>query len=247
MSNRILVLAPTGIGKTTAERNLIPACTGIINCDKKELPFRGWRKNYVTAKDTAGRVDLAASNYIETNKAKGVLLALEAWEKSTQIKNITIDTITHMITQEYMVNAIGKDFKAYQALGKTYYDIVEFIASSTKNIIVNAHVEKRLTETGEYVWEMKSHGKMISDLVPPSYFTTVLMGEKHKVGIDEKTGQPLFKFVFRTQSEGNDPAKSPAYVDDSSGTPKVETALEYLEPNDIAVILEKLDLFGAGA
>lgn len=247
MSNRILVLAPTGIGKTTSLRNLLPSCTGIINCDKKELPLRGWKKNYITAKDSSGKVNLAESNYIETNKAPGVLLTLKTWEESTKIKNIAIDTLTHLITKEYMTNTIGKDFKAYQALGKTYYDIIEFIGESKKNIIVFAHVEKRLTETGEYVWEMKSHGKMIGDLVPPSYFTTVLMGEKLSAGKDEKTGQPLFRYVFRSQSEGNDPAKSPAFVDDSSGVPQVQTALEFYESNDVATILEKLDMFEAGS
>lgn len=227
-----MVLAQTGTGKSTSMRNLPPENTGIINCDKKELPLRGWRKKYITNYDSDGKVDLANSNYIATSKASGVLATLRGWEANSKIKTIVIDTITHMITMEYMTNTIGKDFKAYQALGKTFYDIIELIRESKKNIVVFGHIERKVTDTGDVQWEMKSHGKMITDLVPASYFTTVLVGMKVKKD-DE------FQYVFRTQSEGSDPAKSPAYVDGKT----VKTALELLEPNDMATILEKLEMF----
>jgi hypothetical protein len=239
MSNKIFILAPTGTGKSTSLRNLKPETTGFINADKKELPIRGWRTKYVgkrvkvkkgTEEFTA--CDAATSNYIETDDAKAVKFMLEEWEKQPHIETIVIDTITHMITAEYMRNTIGKDFKAYQALGKMFYDIMQLIINSKKNVIVIGHVEKKINELGDIVWEMKSHGNMIKDLVPASYFTTVLIGEKRK---DGKTG--AFDYVFRTQSEGNDPAKSPAFV---SAKGEVETALELYEYNDIVTIIKKL-------
>lgn len=241
MGNKILVLAPTGIGKTTSLRNLPPAITGIINPDKKELPIKGWRKKYKTTMVTDPRTgkivtDMNLSNYVEFDKAAQVLGAIKAWGKSPNIENVVLDTITHMITSEYMTGTIGKDFKAYQQLGKSFYDIIDTISTSNKNIIVLGHVEKKITEMGEIAWEMASHGKMISSLVPPSYFTTVLIGEKLKDPADPKK----FQYVFRTQSEGNDPAKSPAYI---TATGEVKSALDFYEPNDIAVILKKLQLF----
>jgi len=138
-----------------------------------------------------------------------------------------------------MSNTIGKDFKAYQALGKTFYDIIEFIGESKKNLIIFGHSEKKINETGDIIWEMKSHGKMITDFVPASYFTTVLMGEKLKITSEKEGETTKFRFVFRTQSEGNDPAKSPAWVT-SEG---VKPALEFYEDNDMATILEKLENF----
>jgi hypothetical protein len=240
MANKILVLAPSGLGKSTSLRNLPPEATGYINCDMKELPIRGWRTKYITATTTlpTGEIknDLKASNYIETDVAKEVAKIMESWEKQARIENIVVDTITHMITGEYMRNTVGKDFKAYQALGKGFFDILELIRASKKNIIILGHVEKKINETGDIAWELKSHGNMIKDLVPASYFTTVLVGEKQK---DPKIPGG-FRYVFRTQSEGNDPAKSPAFIDAAGN---VETALDLYEPNDISTILTKLHSF----
>ena len=231
--SKILVLAESGQGKSTALRALPPPGTAIINCDKKELPLRGWRKNYVTLRGSDGKVDFAKSNYVETNVPSVVLGCLQKWEKEPRISTMVVDTITHMITRDYMTNSIGKDYKSYQQMGKNFFDIVEFIRESKKNVIVNAHVAKRITDTGDILWDMKSHGNMIKDLVPASYFTTVLIGEVQRPK-DEKP-----RYVFRTQSEGNDPAKSPAFVDGDT----VISALEYYEPNDIQLILTKLEEF----
>ena len=230
--SKVMLLAQTGMGKSSSLRNLPPESTAIINADMKELPLRGWKKKYLNVKGTDGRTDFTASNYIEISSSAGVKKALEEWEKVPKIKTIVIDTITHMITKEYMSSTIGKDFKAYQALGKTFYDIIDLIRKSEKNIIVMGHIERKINEFGDAMWEMKAHGKMITDLVPASYFTTVMVGEVQKK--DEK-----LLHVFRTQSEGNDPAKSPAYIDGAS----VHTALQLYEDNDMAVILEKLEMF----
>lgn len=232
--SKLLILAPSGIGKSSSLRNLDPATTAIINCDKKELPLKGWRSNYQTVRNGEGKVDFTKSNYIETSSPSNVLTTLHSWNTRSDIKTIVIDTITHMITSDYMSNTIGKDFKAYQKMGKNFYDVIQFINSCDKDVIVMGHIEKRYNETGDLVYDMKSHGKMISDLVPASYFTCVLIGEKRK-----KADGKSFDYVFRTQSEGEDPAKSPAYFEGS----EVKTALDLYEENDVKLILEKLKRF----
>lgn len=232
--SKIFILAPTGIGKSSSLRNLDPKTTGIINCDKKELPLKGWRVNYKTVRGEDKRIDFSKSNYVETNSPSNVLTVLNEWANNPNIKTIVIDTITHMITSDYMTNTIGKDFKAYQKMGKNFYDVIQFINNSDKDIIVMGHLERRINETGDVVYDMKTHGKMISDLVPASYFTCVLVGEKKK----RKDGEG-FDFLFRTQSEGEDPAKSPAYFEEGNAV----TALDFHEPNDVQLILSKLKRF----
>jgi hypothetical protein len=232
--SKILLLAPSGSGKTSSLRNLDPRETGIINCDKKEPPLRGWRLNYKTVRGADGKADLTKSNYIETNSPANVLATLHAWAARPDIKTIVIDTITHMITQDYMTNAIGKDFKAYQKIGKNFYEVIQFITSCNKDMLVYGHIERKVNENGDVVYDMKSHGKMITDLVPASYFTCVLVGEKKK----KKDGSG-FDFLFRTQSEGEDPAKSPAFFVGND----VQTALDLYEPNDIDLVIQKLKKF----
>lgn len=232
--SKIFILAPSGIGKSSSLRNLDPKTTGIINCDKKELPLKGWRANYKTVRNETKAVDFSKSNYVETNSPANVLRTLEEWANNPNIKTIVIDTITHMITQDYMTNTIGKDFKSYQKMGLNFYNIIQFITNCEKDLIVMGHLERKVNDMGDVVYDMKTHGKMITDLVPTSYFTTVLIGEKNK----RKDGEG-FDYVFRTQSMGEDPAKSPAYFVDN----KVVTALDQYETNDVQQILNKLKRF----
>lgn len=232
--NKILYLGPSGVGKSTALRNLNPAVTAIGNVDRKALPLRGWRSLYKTSRDSAGKVDWGITNYLEVEDPSTLLKVLNAWEAQPWVKTIVIDTITHMVTYDYMTNAIGKDFKAYQAMGKHFYDVIDFVRDSKKDVIVMGHIDRKINEMGDVVWDIKVQGNMIKDLVPASYFTTVLVGE-----ILREKGKPA-QYVVRTQSEGNDPAKSPAAIGPSGD---VETALGFYEPNDIKLILDKLDAF----
>ena len=74
---------------------------------------------------------------------------------------------------------------------------------------------------------------MVKDMVPTSFFSTVLMTEVQITDDGRKR-------LFRTQSNGPDPAKSPVRFK-ADGT--VEGALPLYMPNDIHKVLELLDNF----
>lgn len=160
--HKILYLAETGGGKTSSLRNLSPKDTAIVNIDKKALPLKGWRANYLTIRDTAGKVDFGRTNYIEAESPGTVMRILEAWESQEWVRTIAIDTITHMVTHDYMNNAIGKDFKAYQTMGKNFYEIIEFVRDSKKNVIVMGHIGRKIDEMGNVVWDIRTQGKIKS-------------------------------------------------------------------------------------
>ena len=46
MANIIGIMGESGSGKTTSMRNLDPKTTYYIDCDKKGLSWRGWKKQY---------------------------------------------------------------------------------------------------------------------------------------------------------------------------------------------------------
>ena len=46
MANIIGIMGESGAGKTTSMRNLDPKTTYYIDCDKKGLSWRGWKKQY---------------------------------------------------------------------------------------------------------------------------------------------------------------------------------------------------------
>jgi hypothetical protein len=71
-------------------------------------------------------------------------------------------------------------------------------------------------------------------MVPPSFFTTVLMTEVKK-------NDDVIEHVFRTQSLNEvDIVKSPAIFKDDGA---VETALPLYMPNDIAIVIDTLNRF----
>ena len=49
MSKVICIAGESGSGKTTSMRNLDPKTTYYIDCDKKGLSWKGWRKQYCEA------------------------------------------------------------------------------------------------------------------------------------------------------------------------------------------------------
>ena len=236
--SKVLVLAESGSGKTASLRHLDPAETAIANADAKPLPIYGWKSKYQTVVTPDGKsIDWTKTNYLERKDPEKILKALQFWEAQPRIYTIVIDTITHMLTDDYIHNAIGKDFKSYQAMAKKFMDVIEQIQKSKKNIVVFGHIKRDLDEMGNVFYDMRLHGKMLAELVPASYFTTVLIGEVNR----EDKEAP--KYLFRTQSKGNDPAKSPAFFAEDSSA---KTALEYYEPNDMKVILKKLNDFDEG-
>lgn len=238
-ASKIFVLGESGSGKTSSLRNLDPKTTGILNIDKKSLPLAGWRKNYIRVKkeseNTPGKMvtDLDKANYVETNNYKQAMTVLKAWEARSDLKTIVLDTITHLVTSDYMVTALGQDYSGYQQMGGHFYQLMVFVQNSSKNIVVFGHTETIVNDLGNRIVKMRSYGKMIDNMVPPSFFTTVLMTEIHR----EKDEKP--KYLFRTQSIGNDPAKSPTiFVGDESKPP-----LSMYVPNDIQYVLKVLEEF----
>lgn len=232
--HKIFVLGSSGAGKTFSLRNLDSKRTAIINPDRKTLPLQNWRNKYKWIKKEDGKTDLDKSNYVELSKPSHVLMALKAFSKRDDIDTIVIDTITHMITHNYMNDTVGKDFKAYQELGLNAYKIFNFISDCPKNVIVFGHTEEVFNELGQKTIKMRSFGKMIDSIVPPSFFTTVLITEVKKE-------DDVIKHLFRTQSINEiDIAKSPAMVKDD-GT--IENALAFYIPNDITIVLDTLDKF----
>ena len=56
MAKVIGIMGESGSGKTTSMRNLDPKTTMYIDCDKKGLPWKGWRKQYNNDKK-AGKIN----------------------------------------------------------------------------------------------------------------------------------------------------------------------------------------------
>lgn len=93
MAKIIGIMGESGSGKTTSMRNLDPATTYYIDCDKKGLSWRGWKQQY----------NAEAKNYYVTDDQRMVLGLLHGInEKRPNIKTIVVDTLNGIMVADEM-------------------------------------------------------------------------------------------------------------------------------------------------
>lgn len=249
---KVFVYGPAGWGKSASLRNLPPSETAIINPDRKSLPIAGWRNKYVTVTKQVANVkapggfvtypDWSKTNYLESGNPKTILDALINWEKDPKIKYIAFDTITHMMGSEFMRRIMDVGFTKFSEMGKATYDILNFIRDAKKHYVVFAHNEVALDAEGNKINKVRSFGKLLDEKTEmPSMFTTVLVPVI-------KRGENKVNYVFQTQSDSYNFAKSPARfsnLTEQDGTivETVEPALPYEIPNDMKLVFDLLDKF----
>jgi len=234
----ILVYGPSGSGKSRAMINLDPKSTGIICSDAKELPFKGWKKNYITEYEMVNTVDaksgqmiktrkiaLSKSNYIQTKKPVSILKTLKEWNERPEIKTIVWDTMTHAIMYRFMTDP-KVDWDFYKLLAREIYDILNYIQKmTTKDVIVIGHADVKLDASGTKIDAVRTIGKLLDEKVEiPSMFTIVLT-----TSITRDPEQKTNSYQFVTQSDGSSFGKSP------------EGMFEELNiPNDYNYVLQKI-------
>src|SRR6056297_816701 len=103
----IAIVGKSGTGKSTSFGNfpelgikgLDPKDTAVINVAGKDLPFKGWKKNY-SGKLTEG------GNYFEGSDADTIAKAIDYVNKERKdLKNIVIDDGQFIMAFEFMSKA----------------------------------------------------------------------------------------------------------------------------------------------
>ena len=93
MANIIGIMGESGAGKTTSMRNLDPKTTYYIDCDKKGLSWRGWKKQY----------NAETKNYYSTDQQANVLKIMQGINTDRpHIKTIVIDTLNGIMVADEM-------------------------------------------------------------------------------------------------------------------------------------------------
>ena len=184
MSKVIGILGESGAGKTTSLRNLDPATTFYIDCDKKGLSWKGWRQAYVNG-----------DNYLQSDMPQIVLKTLQALnnnEKYSKFKTVVIDTINGIMVSEEMRNVKVQGYGKWTDLASYIYEIVDYTLTMRDDItvIILAHSETISDDNGYLFTRMKTNGRKLDKIVLESKLTTVLLAEV-------KDG----KHIFRTHAD----------------------------------------------
>lgn len=189
MSIPVLIIGPSGTGKSTSMRNLNPDNVLLIQALKKPLPFRaGWKPwNNETKKGTI---------YV-TDKASHIVACIEKAHSNNK-KIIIIDDFQYQMSNQFMRRAKEKGYEKFTDIGKDAWDIVQAAINSHDEIRVYILSHTQSDEYGENI-KMKTIGKMLDDKITMEGMFSIVLRSQIRDG----------EYIFSTQNNGNDTVKSP--------------------------------------
>ena len=172
MSDVIGCMGESGSGKTTAMRNLPPEQTFYLDCDKKGLNWKGWRKTYNTEN----------KNYVATDAFSAALSLMDRIDKEKQfqhIKYLVIDTLNGlMVAEEMRILAMqgGDKRSAWTDLAQNGWALINKALTLRKDltVIILCHSETISDDNGIVKTRIKTNGRKLEKLVLESKMTTVV-------------------------------------------------------------------------
>lgn len=172
MSKVICVMGESGSGKTTSMRNLNPQSTCYIDCDKKGLSWKGWKKQYNTEN----------KNYLCTDKQNTVLAMMERINTRpdyAHIKTVVVDTINGIMVADEMRRSKEKGYDKWLDLACAIYDIVDYALTMRDDltVIFVAHTQTDHDDNGYMFTRIKTSGKKLDKITLESKFPTVLLAK----------------------------------------------------------------------
>lgn len=179
------IMGESGSGKTTSLRNLDPKTTLYIDCDKKGLSWKGWRKQY----------NAENKNYLANDFAQIVMQALKKVNESEdykQIKTVVIDTLNGIMVADEMRRMKEKGYDKWQDLASSVYELVDYALTMREdvNVIFLCHTQTDHDDNGYMFTRIKTSGRKLDKIVLESKFPVVL----HAKVIDDR-------HVFETQAD----------------------------------------------
>ena len=213
MAKVIGIMGESGSGKTTSMRNLNPATTFYIDCDKKGLSWKGWKKQY----------NLENKNYWDTDNpstVKQLLEKINTQDTLKHIKTVIIDTINGVMVAEEMRNAKVQGFGKWTDLAQYVWEIFDYCLTMRDDVtvIIVAHSITDTDDNGIVFTHIRTNGRKLEKIVLESKLTTVLLAEC-------KDGE----YIFHTKGDRSS-VKTPlgAFKEDEI-------------PNDVTTVIKALE------
>ena len=235
---KILVLAPSGFGKSTSLgqipelgiKGLNPEETFLISVTSKPLPFKGSASAYPICQPG----DLTSGRRIITDNAKDIAFIFNALAASP-FKNIVWDDSNYVMQNWYMANALAKGWDAPKQIGYMMgqiFDAIEKLDALGKNIFILAHGESVPGPDGRIYMKYKATGKMVDE-----YLTVEGKVDVTLIGISryDATDKKAVKEFLTNENEQYSSAKSPVGMFDRQ-----------LIPNDLGLVADKIAEYYAG-
>lgn len=216
MAKIIGIMGESGAGKTTSTRNLDPASTYYIDCDKKGLSWRGWKQQYNTEHK---------NYYCTDNQAKVLQIMQVINNDRPHIKTVVVDTLNGIMVADEMRRSREKGFDKWLDLAVSVYNIIDYALTMREDITVVFifHSQTVRDDSGYLFTSIKTNGQKLS-----------------KIGLETKLPIVLYakcvdgQYLFETQANFST-AKSPMGL-----------FSEKTIPNDIAKVIEAVEEYENG-
>jgi len=188
MNVPILIVAPTGSGKSTSLKNLPPDRTVILNTERRPLPFRGFTKFK----------NINIGRYKEFKQVMGEL------KKSKDYDYVVIDSMTSLmeIVDKY-ARTVFSGYTIYSEYNAMIYDILQDIKELEQQVITTGvpeyfegnDIPKAYLKTTGKIWKYTLEKE----------FSIVL----HMRLLDDDEGN-ITDYQFDTKPSNHTSAKTPA-------------------------------------
>lgn len=219
MGRILIVLGPSGSGKSRSVKNLNPDETLIINVLKKDLPFRGSRAMYSAEK----------KNIVSISDWDKVVNFLGVVNGMTHIKQVVIDDIRFVMEKEFMKRAKEVGYAKFTELGQHFQAIIEAAENAREDLVVvlMMHDDDVVNDKIIVSKKVKLVGKLVEDHYNPIEVVPICLYCKPTF---DKNDQPIFQFFTqKTLIDGVEiPAKSP------------EDMFEAKMPNDLDIVIKAM-------
>lgn len=221
MAIAVQILGSEGTGKTYSLRGLSPKETYYINCDKKSMPFRGWKTVY----------NETNKNYVKTSDISTIVKVLQGVSSQRpEIKSIIVDTVNSVMSDKEMSERRKKGFDKWMDLAGDIYDLYAYANSENLRddliVVFIGHTEVYSTSDGPKL-RLKTNGQKLSKLNVEGKLTYTFYSQ---VEMDGETP----KYFFTTQTDGYNTARTPY------------GAFKYSIPNDLNFIVNTITEFENG-
>ncbi len=201
MANLILVLGPTGTGKSTAIQNLDPEKTYIFNTLGKDLPFKKGRFSYTLEKKNMK----VTTSYEDVIKALSVLPTIRP-----NVNTIIIDDARHIMESEYIKRATEVGYTKFTQLGQHFEEVLRTarsIGNKNLDIFLLLHTDDVTNGTNIVSQKAKLVGKLVEDHFNPLELVSICLFTNVQLSQD---GTQYQFITNRTNVDGvTIPAKSP--------------------------------------
>lgn len=221
MGNIVMVLGPSGVGKSTSIKTLDADKTIIINVLHKPLPFKGAKGLYNKEKNNLFSIS-------DTAKVETYVRAIN--ERRPECRHIVIDDATYLMRNEYFEKAQVKGYEKFTELARRFQQLLAACVAARDDLNIYLIMHSEMVTSGGDIdsYKVATVGKMLEEKYNPMECVAMCLFADMKVEND------AVKYGFYTNTTIIKERRIPAKTPDGMFN-------ELFIPNDLAFVAQKMD------